>query len=74
MESLDSLSLIVAVVGIGMLIISIVMYIWRTGVKSVVFKFWTSSSMLNRSELIINRLGLAIAIVGIVQPVFQNTN
>ena len=56
--------------GITMLILSIFMYIKRTGNKTVLTKFWVSKTELNKSELIVNRLGFALAIIGLMAPFF----
>ena len=60
------LELFLLIVGVALLVISLFMYIKRTGDKSVFTKFWASKKDLSKSELIINRLGIALVTIGLV--------
>ena len=60
------LELFLLIVGVALLVISLFMYIKRTGDKSFITKFWASKKDLSKSELIINRLGIALVTIGLV--------
>ena len=68
MENIDLISLIISCIGITMLIISLLLYIKRTKDKSIITKFWAQKKDLVKSELIINRVGLSITLIGIFSP------
>ena len=55
--------------GLVLLIVSIAMYIKRTGDKSALTRFWISKTELTKSEVIINRVGFGMFVVGIILPI-----
>lgn len=52
--------------GAVLLLLSILLYVKRTGDKSAWKKFWASAKELNKTELILNRLGLGFVILGVI--------
>jgi len=65
MEYIWIISNVFMILGILMLITSIGLYIKRTGDKSVLTRFWASKTEFLKPEIIINRLGLALVIIGL---------
>lgn len=56
----------IAAVGVGMVIVSLTLYIGRTGDKSVLKRFWASSVQFSAVERCMNRLGLGMTFVGLI--------
>ena len=68
MENIMLVSNIVLVIGFSMLIISIIMYIKRTGDKTALIRFWAFKSELSKLETNLNRGGLVTVIIGAILP------
>lgn len=62
---------IIAAVGVGMVIVSLTLYIGRTGDKSVLKQFWASDVKFSVVERWMNRLGLGLAFVGLIIGYFE---
>lgn len=54
------------IIGIILLIASNVMYYVRTKDKQVLQRPWLGKDILTQSELILNRVGLGLSVIGIV--------
>jgi hypothetical protein len=57
---------VLSLVGLVLLAVSIVMYAVRTRDKTVLWKVWLGKDLLSRSEYLLNRAGLGLAVGGIV--------
>ena len=64
--SLFSFSMILAIIGLILLIISNVMYFQRTKDKEELKKFWLAKDVLTRNEYLANRIGFGLTVIGIV--------
>jgi hypothetical protein len=69
MGNINLIANMISGIGIAMLIVSIMLYVKRTGDKSAFTKFWASKSVLTKAEMMINRAGLFLAVVGIMLPI-----
>ena len=72
MQNIELISIIISGIGITMLIISLLLYIKRTKDKSILIKFWAQKEDLVKPELIINRVGLSITLIGIFLPIVSD--
>ena len=72
MENIELISLIITCTGITFLITSLLLYIKRTKDKSILIKFWAQKKELKKSELMINRAGLSITVIGIFLPIVSD--
>ena len=70
MTDIELISRIISVIGIVMLLLSIGLYIKRTGDKTALTRFWASKGELSRLELVINSVGLLCVIAGLLLPRF----
>ena len=61
---------VMRVLGLIVLVLSIAMYIKRTGDYSMLTRFWASKAKLSKAELMLNRVGLAVLIFGLIFPMF----
>jgi len=57
--------LIIVAVGVGMVIVSLTLYIGRTGDKSVLKRFWASSAPFSVVEFWMHRLGVFVMFIGL---------
>jgi len=72
LENIELISLIITCTGITFLITSLLLYIKRTKDKSILIKFLAQKKELKKSELMINRVGLSITVIGIFLPIVSD--
>ena len=72
MEGINLISNIISAVGLFMLIISLILYVKRTKDTRALIQFWAKKEKLINSELIINRVGLIIVLIGVFLPEISN--
>ena len=63
MNNIDIISNVIFIFGLLMLVLSLVLYVKRTGDKTIIKKFWASKKELNSLELWMNRLGFVMVII-----------
>ena len=72
MEGINLISNIISAVGLLMLIVSLILYVKRTKDTRALIEFWAKKEKLINSELIINRAGLIIVLIGVFLPEISN--
>ena len=56
---------IIAAVGVGMVIVSLTLYVGRTGDKSVLKRFWASNVQFSAVEFWMQRFGVFVMFIGL---------
>ncbi|HKK05972.1 MAG TPA: hypothetical protein VKA50_09005 [Gammaproteobacteria bacterium] len=64
-----SIALLGAYAGVALLILSLVLYVFRTGDRRALGRLWCAREELTRTEGIINRAGLILAFAGLLGSV-----
>lgn len=55
-----------------MLIVSLILYVKRTKDTRALIQFWAKKENLVNSELLINRVGLIVVLIGVFLPEISN--
>lgn len=65
MDDKASIALFSAYSGVALLLLSLVLYVFRTGDRRALGRLWCSREELTRTEGFINRAGLLLAFAGL---------
>lgn len=72
MEGINLISNIVSAVGLFLLVISLILYVKRTKDTRALIQFWAKKEKLINFELLINRAGLIVVLIGVFLPEMSN--
>lgn len=72
LEDINLISNIISAVGLFMLIVSLILYVKRTKDTRALIQFWAKKENLVNSELLINRVGLIVVLIGVFLPEISN--